>query len=315
MSTGHLVLDPIFAEFVETQTLPELIVDGFISARGPVWMNDALYFNDTPAKKMHRWSAEHGLTTVVDNNEFASGATADLEGRLVSCEQGGRRVVRREDPASIDRIETLAERFEGRRLNSPCDVVVRSDGAVWFTDPPYGINSNIEGYPADREVSGHFVYCMRPNGPLTPVAKDFERPSGLAFSPDERRLYVADSGALPGASFQGIDYDRPHHIRALDLEGCVLRDSRVFAVVAPGAPYGLRVDMEGYVWSSSDEGVHCYAPNSTLIGKILVPGPVSNLCFGGPSGSDLFITALDAVWRVRTRRTDATRVARAARYG
>lgn len=306
----YIAVDPRFDEFVDTARPPEQIVQGCVWTEGPVWLDGALFFNDIPNKRMMRWTEQAGAEVALDNSEFANGNTLDGAGRMMSCEHGGRRVIRRLDPTDPSAVEVIAERFEGKRLNSPNDVVVRSDGSVWFTDPPYGINSDIEGYPAESEIGGCFVFCADPDGTLHAVATDFDKPNGLAFSPDERRLYVADSGAIRGASFPGIDYDLPHHIRVFDVDGVTLTNGRVFAVVAPGVPDGFRVDHEGYVWTSALDGIHCLSPEGALIGKIWLPRQTSNICFGGPTGQTMFITSSDKVYRVESTRRDAAHVLR-----
>lgn len=302
----YQALAPAFHDLVDTTRLPQVIAQGFTWVEGPVWWHGALYFNDIPARRMLKWHPDTGLSTALDNSEFANGNTLDRAGRMVSCEHGGRRVIRRPDPANPALVELVADRFEGKRLNSPNDVVVRSDGTVWFTDPPYGINSDIEGYLAESEIGGCHVYCALPEGTVIAVATDFDKPNGLAFSPDESRLYVADSGAIRGASFPGIDYSLPHHIRVFDVDGTTLRGGRVFAVIEPGVPDGLRVDPDGNVWTSAMDGIRCLSPAGECLGKIVLPSPTSNLCFGGPDGTDIFITSSDKVWRVRSTRRDAS---------
>ena len=306
ISPSFEVHEPLFHDFVDTTTMPEVLAQGFTWAEGPVWWQGALYFNDIPAKRMWKWQPDAGLSAALENSEFANGNTLDGAGRMISCEHGGRRVIRRSDPENPAAVKVIADRYQGKRLNSPNDVVVRSDGSIWFTDPPYGINSDVEGYLAESEIGGCHVYCALTDGTLIAVATDFDKPNGLAFSPDERRLYVADSGAIRGASFPGIDYNLPHHIRALDVEGTTLSNSKVFAVIEPGVPDGLRVDHDGNVWTSAQDGIRCLSPEGHCLGKILLPAPTSNLCFGGPDGTDMFITATDTVWRVRTTRRDAT---------
>ncbi|PWJ21648.1 SMP-30/gluconolactonase/LRE family protein [Jannaschia seohaensis] len=306
-SATYETFDPAFAEMIDLDRPPEEITGGYTWTEGPVWQNGALYFNDIPAKRMLKWQPDAGVSVALENSEFANGNTLDLQGRMVSCEHGGRRVIRRldsEDPAAV---EVIADRFEGKRLNSPNDVVVRSDGSVWFTDPPYGINSDVEGYPAESEIGGCFVFCASPDGTLTPVATDFDKPNGLAFSPDERKLYIADSGAIRGASFPGIDYDLPHHIRVFEVDGTTLSGGSVFAEIEPGVPDGLRVDHEGFVWTSAMDGIRCLSPEGHCLGKILLPAPTANLCFGGETGTEMFITSSDRVWRVHTTRRDAAR--------
>ena len=310
---GYEILDPAFAEMVDTSTPPACISEGFTWTEGPVWQDDALYFNDIPAKRMHIWRPGAEVGVALQNNEFANGNTLDLGGRMVSCEHGGRRVIRRHDSTDPNAIEVIADRFEGKRLNSPNDVVVRSDGSVWFTDPPYGINSDVEGYPAESELAGFYVFCADTDGGLTAVVTDFDKPNGLAFSPDERKLYIADSGAIRGASFPGIDYDLPHHIRVFDVDGVTLTGGKVFVVIEPGVPDGLRVDHKGNVWTSALDGIRCLTPEGACLGKILLPAQTSNICFGGKTGTDMFITASDKVWHVRSCCRDAITVARGAK--
>ncbi len=304
-SPSYEVHQPQFRGMVDTTSLPEAIARGFTWAEGPVWWHGALYFNDIPAKRMWKWQPESGLSVALENSEFANGNTLDGRGQMISCEHGGRRVIRRPDPKDPATVEVIADRYQGKRLNSPNDVVVRSDGSIWFTDPPYGINSDVEGYLAESEIGGCHVYCALPDGTLIAVATDFDKPNGLAFSPDETRLYIADSGAIRGASFPGIDHTLPHHIRVFDVDGTTLRGGGVFAVIEPGVPDGLRVDHDGNVWTSAMDGIRCLSPEGQTLGKIVLPAPTANLCFGGPDGTDMFITASDTVWRVRTTRRDA----------
>lgn len=311
MSVAYETVDPLFESFVDITTPPEVIAKGCTWTEGPVWLNDGLYFNDIPNKKMLRWTEKTGVRVALENSEFANGNTLDLNGQMISCEHGGRRVVRRAVPEDTDSVHVIASHFGGKPLNSPNDVVVRSDGSVWFTDPPYGINSDVEGYLANSEQAGCFVYCVSTDGRLHAVATDFDKPNGLAFSPDEKRLYIADSGAIKGASFPGIDYDLPHHIRVFDVDGVTLSGGDVFAEIHPGVPDGLRVDHEGYVWTSAMDGIRCLDTDGGLIGKIILPAATSNLCFGGEHGADIFITSSDKVYRVRTTRRDAASVARA----
>lgn len=311
MIVSYMATDPRFAQFINTEKPPEVIAEGFTWTEGPVWLNDSLYFNDIPAKRMMRWSETDGVNVALPNSEFANGNTLDLKGAMVSCEHGGRRVVRRSDERNLDEVDVIASHYGDKRLNSPNDVVVRSDGSVWFTDPPYGINSDVEGYPAESQIGGCYVYCVLPNGTMHAVVTDFDKPNGLAFSPDEKKLYIADSGAIAGASFPGINYDNPHHIRVFDVDGTRLSGGKVFAEIEPGVPDGLRIDHEGYVWTSAMDGIHCLSSDGDLIGKINLPSQTSNLCFGGADGTDMFITSSDKVYRVRSSRRDAASLARA----
>jgi gluconolactonase len=210
----------------------------------------------------------------------------------VSCEHGGRRVIRTEIDGTIT---TLADRHQGKKLNSPNDVVVKSDGSVWFSDPSYGILSDYEGYKADEEQTSRNVYRLDPTtGELTVVVDDFLQPNGLCFSPDETLLYVADSGASHKP-------DAPRHIRVFDVtEDKRLTNGRVFAHIDKGIPDGMRTDVDGNLWSSAADGVHCFHPDGTLLGKILVPQAVANLTFGGPRKNRLFITASTSLYAIYT---------------
>lgn len=305
MGTFFESFDPSFTDMIDTHRSPERIANGCTWTEGPVWLDDTLYFNDIPAKPMMKWRYGQQASVALDNSEFANGNTLDRQGRMVSCEHGGRRVIRRIDPEDAQAVEVIADNYQGKKLNSPNDVVVKSDGSVWFTDPPYGINSDVEGYPAESAIGGCYVFCARPDGSLLAVATDFDKPNGLAFSPDEKQLYVADSGAIRGASFPNIDYDLPHHFRVFDVDGMTLSECRVFAEITPGVADGFRIDHDGLIWTSAMDGIHCLDHSGNCLGKIRLPAQTSNICFGGDDGADMFITSSDSVWRVRSNRTDA----------
>jgi gluconolactonase len=261
-------------------------------AEGPVWFNEhsSLVWSDIPNRRLLRWIEGHGVSVFRAETNFTNGNTRDRQGRLVSCEHGGRRVTRTEPDGSIT---IIADSFDGRKLNSPNDVVVKSDGTIWFTDPNYGIMSDYEGYKADMEQDGCYVYCVEPDtGAIQIVADDFTKPNGLAFSEDEQILYIADSG-------RSHDPAGPHHIRALNLsDENTLSDSRVFCEVDPGVPDGFRVDIHGNVWTSCQDGVICFDRNGEPLGKIRIPQMVSNLTFGGIRKNRLFITATKSVYAV-----------------
>lgn len=307
---AYVVIDPVFKTYIDTVQPPEVIATDCKWTEGPVWLDNGLFFNDIPNKRSMRWSESDGVSIALPNSEFANGNTLDIDGFMVSCEHGGRRVIRRENPFDLNAVQVIADNYQGQKLNSPNDVVVRSDGSIWFTDPPYGINCDIEGYPADSEIDGCYVFCCTPDGTLNAVVKDFDKPNGLAFSPDEKLLYIADSGAIKGASFPGIDYSRPHHIRVFDVDGYSLSNDRVFSVVAPGVPDGFRVDQDGNIWTSALDGIHCLSPEGAMLGKIVLPAQTSNLCFGGPDGKTMFITSSDKVYRVSGDRQDAALLTR-----
>jgi gluconolactonase len=283
--------DERFLFLALANTRVERLHDGMLWAEGPVYSGDGdcVLFSDIPHNVMYRWVEGHAGVFRHPSN-FTNGNTRDRQGRLISCQHGTRSVTRTEPDGSVT---TLVDRFEGRRLNSPNDVVVKSDGTIWFSDPPYGIMSAYEGFPAPSEYGKAFVFRLDlGSGELRAVARDFNKPNGLAFAPDESLLYVADSGlshALGGE----------HHVRVFDVTAAgELENGRVFAEVSPGVPDGLRVDVEGNVWVSAADGVHCYGSDGRLLGKIKVPEPVSNLCFGGPRRNRLFITATSSLYSV-----------------
>ena len=286
------VYHPQYRELVIPGRAPRRIAGGFRWAEGPVWFAEHgfLVWSDVPNDRLWRSIPDFRPAVFRAPSNFANGNTGDRQGRLITCEQGGRRVTRTEPDG---RILVIADAFAGRRLNSPNDVVVASDGAVWFTDPPYGILSDHEGHKAEPEYGGCYVFRADPlSGKVEAVATDFVKPNGLAFSPDESLLYVADSGLTH-------DPDGPHHIRVFEVrDGKRLSRGRVFAEVSPGVPDGLRLDSDGNVWTSARDGVHTYAPDGTLLGKIKLPAAVANLCFGGPERNRLYITATDTVWEV-----------------
>jgi gluconolactonase len=259
---------------------------------GPVWFSDhdCLYFSDIPNERVLRYLAtDHSVSTYLQPSRFANGHTRDRQGRLISCEHGPRRVTRTEPDGSAT---VLADRFEGKKLNSPNDVVVKSDGSIWFTDPSYGILSDYEGYAAPQEQPVRGVYRIDGDtGAISLMIGDFVQPNGLAFSPDESVLYVADSGA-------SHDSGASRHIRAFAVadDGRSVRDLGPFAVIDRGVPDGFRVDTDGWIWCSAADGVQVFDDTGKLCGKILVPQTVSNLTFGGPKRNRLFVTATTSLY-------------------
>ena len=282
--------DPAFDSYILGNAPVKQITTGFDWVEGPVWFGDAgfLLFSDIPNNRIMRWTPGSGITTYRQPSNYSNGHTRDLEGRLVSCEHGTRRVTRTEHDGQIT---VIADNFEGKRLNSPNDVVVKSGGTIWFSDPHYGIMSNYEGDAAEQELPCN-LYCVDPaTGQMDAMVTDANCPNGLAFSPDESRLYMADTGRMFS--------DDPQHIRAFDVgPDDRLTGGEVFHVVDPGCSDGLRVDSDGNLWSSAADGVHCICPNGDLLGKILVPELVSNVCFGGRAKHELYITATTSVYRV-----------------
>ncbi|MFE7407626.1 SMP-30/gluconolactonase/LRE family protein [Isoptericola sp. NPDC057559] len=251
---------------------------------GPLYVPAGRYllFSDIPNDRVLRWDEADGSVSVLESPaRYANGRTIDRQGRVVTCRQGARRVERTEHDGSTT---VLADRWQGRRLNSPNDVVVSADGAVWFTDPPYGITSDYEGERAEPEIDGCHLYRVDPGtGGTTAVATDFERPNGLALSVDGSRLYVADT--------------RHRHLRVFDVDGGRITGGDVFADI-DGGPDGLRVDTAGRVWVAAGEALHVLDPDGTLLGRLHLPEEVSNLAFGGPKRNRLFVTASTSVYSI-----------------
>jgi gluconolactonase len=248
---------------------------------------------------MLRWTDAKGLEIWRHGVEFTNGHTRDLNGDLLHCSHGLRAVVRTPKchqgirPDTPD--EIVVDRYQGRRLNSPNDIVVRSDGTIWFTDPPYGILSNLEGHKAPSEQAANHVFCFDPaSGELHAATADIEEPNGLAFSPDEQLLYVSDTSAALRSDGGGN-----HHIVAFDVDGMCLSRMRVLAVITPGLADGFRLDRHGWIYTSSENSVQVISPDGTLLGRIRVPEKVANLTFGGLHWNELFITATTSVYRIR----------------
>ncbi|HEU0223009.1 MAG TPA: SMP-30/gluconolactonase/LRE family protein [Paracoccaceae bacterium] len=305
---GRTVLaadEPEFAGFFPAGAARTRLATGFVWAEGPVWFGELaeLRFSDIPNNRILRWSPSGGLSLFRQPAQRTNGHTRDRIGNMISCEHGGRCISRTRLDGSY---EVLVTHWQGKRLNSPNDVVVKSDGSIWFTDPPYGIISDHEGIRAEPEIPGNYVYRLDPaTGALEVVADDFDRPNGLAFSPDETELYVADSGRSRGFGF-GTDDARPHRVRALKvIDGQRLGASRVVTAIEPGVPDGLRVDTAGLLWISAHDGVQCYTPAGIRLGRILVPERVANLTFGGLDKARMFICASTSVYAIETLRTGA----------
>jgi gluconolactonase len=298
---GIEILDRRFKRFVLPNAPLEKLADGFAWLEGPVWLADmqCLLFSDIPNDRIMRWTQTGGVDLFRHPAGYPNGHTRDRQGRLITCSHHGRCVLRTE----IDgRITVLADRFEGKRFNSPNDTVVKSDGTLWFSDPHYGINTDYEGGKQPSELPAR-VYRWDPrDDSLRIVADDFDGPNGLCFSPDERRLYIADTGE------QFAD-DPVQHIRVFDLDaaGERLSNDRVFHKVSPGCADGFRCDENGNIWTSAGDGVHCIDPSGALLGKILVPSPVGNLTFGGRYRSRLFICASQTLYAIYTNQRGAQR--------
>jgi gluconolactonase len=282
-------LDERFSECVKGSARVEKLAEGCRWAEGPAYFPAGRYvvWSDIPNDRMMKWDETNGLTSVFRQPAgYTNGNTMDRQGRLVSAQHGHRSVTRTEHDGTIT---TLADRFEGKRFNSPNDVVVSSDGAIWFTDPAYGIDSDYEGHKAESEIGGCHVYRIDPStGAVTMVANDFVRPNGLAFSPDESKLYITDTGHP----------DRHCRLFDVNLVAGKLSGGDVWAKATDGGFDGFRFDTEGRCWMSASDGVHCLDPDGTLLGKVLVPEPVANVVFGGPKRNRLFICGTSSLYSV-----------------
>lgn len=294
MAEDFEILDARFARLVNHSARVEQLHTGCRWAEGPAYFAAGRYlvWSDIPNDRMLRYDETDGRVSVFRQpSNFSNGNTTDRQGRLVTCEHGGRRVTRTNHDGSIT---TIADRWNGKRLNSPNDVVVRSDGSIWFTDPAYGIESDYEGHKAESEIGACHVYRVDPaTGAVTAVIKDMVRPNGLAFTLDERRLYVVDTGRTHGP-------DLPAHMRVFDVdEAGSVSGVEVFADCTAGLFDGFRLDDEGRIWTSARDGIHCYHPDGTLLGKVRVPENTANCVFGGPKRNILYICATSSLYAVR----------------
>lgn len=299
------VIDPRFRQLVFPNVHVERLYTGCRWAEGPAWFAAGRYlvWSDIPNNRMLRWDETDGSVSVFRQPAmYSNGHTVDAQGRLVSCEHLSRSVTRTEHDGTRT---VLASHVDGKRFNSPNDVVVKSDGSLWFSDPSYGIDSEYEGDAAASEIGQRCVYRIdAADGSVSRVASGFVQPNGLAFSPDESLLYIADSGATHVAG-------GPHHIRSfrVSADGRSLSGGEVFAECGRGLFDGFRVDTHGNLWSSAGDGVHCYSAQGELLGKILVPEAVANVCFGGPKLNRLFICATSSLYSVFLNAQQAPRPA------
>lgn len=294
---GIEVVDPRFRSFVVANALLEPLVEGARWLEGPVWFADhrVLLVSDIPNDRILRITEAAEVSVARQPAGFANGHARDREGRLVGCSHLHRSITRTE----LDgRITTLVERHRGKRLNAPNDVVVKRDGTVWFTDPVYGIQNDYEGEKQAPELPPAAYRFDPSDGTLVVVADDFEGPNGLCFSPDESRLYVSETGDQFAAQPR-------RYLRVFDVAGdsaAPLRHGRIFHSVTPGYADGFRCDTEGNVWSSAGDGVHCIDASGALLGKIVLPAAVSNLCFGGRLNSRLFLCAGSTLYALSVNR-------------
>jgi gluconolactonase len=287
---GIIEFDKRFSTLLKPDASLVRLATGAIWSEGPVYFHedDSVIWSDIPNNRLLRWSAQDGMTVWRQPSNFENGHYRDFEGRLLSCEHGGRCLSRTEPDG---RKVILVDRYQGKRLNSPNDLVVKSDGTIWFTDPPYGILSDDEGYKAESELGACYVFRFEPGtGDLTIVTDEMIYPNGLAFSPDETVLYVADTSSA-------LDPKDSRHFMAFDVvDGRRLQNGRGFAVIEPGLADGFRVDVHGNIFTSSADSVQVYASDGVRLGKILVPEKVGNLTFGGPDRNRLYIAASSSLY-------------------
>ena len=294
----YVVIDPAFRSMVVANAELETLLTHCRWLEGPVWFADRqeLLVSDIPNDRIMRVGEDGEFSVFRHPAGFTNGHARDGAGCLISCSHLHRRIERTE----LDgRVVTLVNSFQGRRLNAPNDVVVKSDGTIWFTDPHYGIETDYEGEKQTPQLPPS-VYCFDPrDATLTLVADDFDGPNGLCFSPDERLLYVSESGRqfapAPVRNIRVFEVDT-------DAAHPRLRQGRIHHTVAPGYADGFKCDTEGNLWSSAGDGVHCIGPGGDLLGKILLPAPVENLCFGGRMRSRLFMCAGSTLYLLTVNR-------------
>ena len=296
------ILDRRFGALIVGHAKLERLWTGARWTEGPAYFAAGRYlvFSDIPSNRIMRYDETSGVVSVFrDPARHTNGHTVDREGRLISCEHSGRGVSRTEHDGHV---VMLATHIDGKRFNSPNDVVVKSDGSIWFTDPTYGIDSEYEGDAAASEIGASNVYRLDPaSGALTTVVTDRVRPNGLAFSPDERTLYVSDTGA------SHVDgHPRAITAYAVSGDGKSVANPRTFATSDAGFYDGFRCDVHGNVWTSTGEGVRCYAPDGTHLGTVKVPEIVSNVCFGGLKRNRLFITGQTSLYSIYLATTGCT---------
>ena len=293
-----IALDPRFRRYMAGNTVIRRHQFGTLWAEGPAWngVGRFLVWSDIPNNVQMRWLEEDShVTTFRSPSGYSNGNTFDYEGRQLSCEHGGRRVVRYESNGAVT---VIAEKFQGKRLNFPNDIIVHPDGSIWFTDPTYGINGNYEGFKADKELK-EAVYRVDPkSGQTDKLTEDQNGPNGLCFSPDYKKLYIADTG-------QGRD------IRVYDIDGKTIRNGKRFVQLdipgsgAPAAADGIRCDADGNIWCGARPGVQIVAPTGERIGIIRLPENCANVCFGGSKRNRLFMTASQSLYSVYVVTTGA----------
>ncbi|MEO5810785.1 MAG: SMP-30/gluconolactonase/LRE family protein [Rhodanobacter sp.] len=295
---GFVSFDPAFDQYVLPNAPLEELAGGFRWIEGLVWMGDAncLLFQDLPRSRTMRYIENSGVSVYREPSHYANGQCRDRQGRLIACSHRDRCLYRTELDGKVTK---LVDKHAGKRLNAPDDVAVKSDGTIWFTDPLYGIQRDYEGGIQESEQPAA-LYCFDPeSGKITIAAGDFDGPNGLAFSPDESRLYVSESGDM-------TTENPKQYIRAFDVDAKdKLHGGEIFHKIEPGFADGMCMDEEGNLWSSAADGVHCIDPSGRLLGKVLVPYVVSNLTFGGYWKNRLFIGGSHTLYAVFLNRRGA----------
>jgi gluconolactonase len=302
MTQPTQIFDPRAAELVPAHAQLERLATGAAWSEGPIWIaeENCVLWSDIPNNRLLRWHAQTGMTVWRDNVEFTNGHYREANGALLHCSHGLRAVVRTRVGVHgfVDaaKDEIVVSHYQGKRLNSPNDVVVKSDGTIWFTDPPYGILSNHEGHAAPSELGDNYVFCFDPRTQeLNAVSDAIEEPNGLAFSPDEEFLYVSDTSAALAKNGAG----NHHIVRFNVVEGCTLSTPQIFAVIEPGLADGFRLDAQGWLYTSSADSVQVFHPDGTRLAKIFVPEKVGNVTFGGTLRDELYICASTSLYRIR----------------
>ncbi len=299
-----VVEDPSFGSLLRPGAVMRRLATGAVWSEGPVWLpaDGSVLWSDIPNDRLLRWYPDGHVAVFLGSCEFQNGHTLDHQGSIIACSHGNRRVERLALDGSLT---PIVDHYLGMRLNSPNDVIVKSDGTIWFSDPPYGIATDWEGHAAESEIGDCLVFRFDPRtDELDAVADWVEEPNGLAFSPDESILYVVDTSAVSRADGGGN-----HHIAAFDvLDGRTLTNPRVFFTMDEGLADGLRVDVQGNIWTSAEDGIHVIAPDGRRLGRLPIPERTSNCVFGGPTGDRLFITASTSLYviDVATRGAVAT---------
>jgi gluconolactonase len=296
------VLDPRFEAVAKGAGELTRLCTGAAWSEGPIWMHEdnSVLWSDIPNNRMLRWQPHDGMSVWRENAEFTNGHTREADGALLHCSHGLRAIVRtRFGPDLSDpQDEIVVDSYLGKRLNSPNDIVAKSDGTIWFTDPPYGIVSDREGHKAKSELGGCYVFCFDPKTKTLRVATDWvEEPNGLAFSPDETKLYVSDTSAALKTDGSGN-----HHIAVFDVvDGKSLTNPRVFATIEVGLSDGFRLDHFGFLYTSCGDGVLIYHPDGTKLAHIAVPEKVGNLTFGGVNRDSLYICASQSLYCIQLK--------------